>query len=69
MTFTELDRRIRSALPNDNAERREILQGLHSIEEGTNFCTNFFFAVSGYKLRDDGSWIKEDHPTMFQVQV
>lgn len=68
MTFTELDNAIREALPVDNAERRRILEGLHGIEEGMNFCANFFLSVTGHKVSADGT-IQKLERTKFQVNA
>ena len=68
MTFTELDNAIREALPVDNAERRRILEGLHGIEEGMNFCANFYLNVTGHKVSADGT-IRKDERTKFQVNA
>lgn len=65
MTFQELDSMIRQALP-DGIDRRNILDGLHSIEEGVNMCANFYLGVAGYKIREDGSLAKSE-TTTFQV--
>lgn len=68
MTFTELDNAIRGALPVDNPERRRILEGLHGIEEGMNFCANFYLSVTGHKVSADGA-IQKDERTKFQVNA
>lgn len=68
MTFQELDHAIREALPTDNAERRRILEGLHGIEEGMNFCANFYLNVTGHTVNSDGTIIKKER-TKYQVNA
>ena len=64
--FQSLDKKVRSALP-DGVERRHILEELHTLEEGTNMILGFLLKATGHRLRDDGSWLKEES-TVFQVQ-
>jgi hypothetical protein len=68
MTFTELDQEIRAALPNDSPQRRRILEGLHGIEEGMNFCANFYLSVTGHKTNLDGTITKKEK-TKYQVNA
>lgn len=58
MTFFQLDKRIREALP-DGVERRHILEGLHGIEEGFNLCATFYLNVSGHTMDEEGRLTKE----------
>jgi hypothetical protein len=66
MSFLELDQRIRSAMP-DGPERRDILVGLHDLEEGANQTLGWLLSVSNYKLDEEGvSWTQQAS-TRFQV--
>ena len=65
MTFQELDLLIRDAV-EDTAKRRKILEGLHGIEEGMNFCANFYLNVPGHTVYLDGTITKKD-TTKFQI--
>tara|TARA_R100001129_G_scaffold80851_1_gene54989 strand:+ start:43 stop:267 length:225 start_codon:yes stop_codon:yes gene_type:complete len=65
MTFQELDLLIRDAV-EDTAKRRKILEGLHGIEEGMNFCANFYLNVTGHTVNLDGTITKKDK-TKFQI--
>jgi len=65
MTFQELDLLIRDAV-EDTAKRRRILEGLHGIEEGMNFCANFYLNVTGHTVNLDGTITKKDK-TKFQI--
>ena len=65
MTFQELDLLIRDAV-EDTAKRRKILEGLHGIEEGMNFCANFYLNVTGPTVNLDGTITKKDK-TKFQI--
>lgn len=67
MTFQELDRRIREALP-DGIERRQILEGLHEIEEGVNLTANFYLAVTGHICDEHGRYYKPK-TTKYQVNA
>jgi hypothetical protein len=68
MTFQELDHAIRESLPTDNAERRRILEALHGIEEGMNFCANFYLSVTGHTTNLDGTITKKER-TKYQVNA
>ena len=66
MSFLELDQRIRSAMP-DGPERRDILVGLHDLEEGANHMLGWLLSTQNYKLDEEGvSWAKQSS-TRFQV--
>ena len=65
MTFQELALLIRDAV-EDTAKRRRILEGLHGIEEGMNFCANFYLNVTGHTVNLDGTITKKDK-TKFQI--
>ena len=65
MTFQELDLLIRDAV-EDTAKRGKILEGLHGIEEGMNFCANFYLNVTGHTVNLDGTITKKDK-TKFQI--
>tara|TARA_R100000388_G_scaffold61208_1_gene44868 strand:+ start:1028 stop:1183 length:156 start_codon:yes stop_codon:yes gene_type:complete len=42
------------------------LEGLHGIEEGMNFCANFYLNVTGHTVNLDGTITKKDK-TKFQI--
>jgi hypothetical protein len=64
MTFQELDRAVREAIP-DGIQRRLILQGIHGMEEAANQHLGYLLSVSSHKLVGEG-WVKQDS-TLFQV--
>jgi len=68
MTFSELDTRIRTAVP-DEIERKNILEGLHGIEEAINLCATFWLSASGYTIDLDSGDIyrRETRATKFQI--
>ena len=70
MTFRELDKRIRSAVPDEN-ERKYILQGLHEIEESMNQCAVFWMSVSGYAMDSKTGEVhhKTEQSTRFQINI
>lgn len=68
MTFKELDARIRTNV-TDEVERKQILEGLHGIEEAMNICATFWLSVSGYKIDGDEIYRRDERPTLFQVNI
>ena len=65
MNFFELDKLVRAALP-DGVDRRNILEGLHALEEGMNLCANFYLSAAGYKIDEEGR-LEKQNQTMQQV--
>ena len=65
MTFAELDTMIRASVP-DPIARREILTGLHEIQEAVNQCAVWWLGVSGFTVEEDRIY-QEASKTRFQV--
>ena len=65
MTFAELDTMIRASVP-DPIVRKEILTGLHEIQEAVNQCAIWWLGVSGYTVEEDRIYRKASK-TRFQV--
>ena len=66
MRFIELDQRIRSGM-EDGPERRDILSGLHDLEEGANQMLGWLLSVQNYTLDEEGKSWTQQSSTRFQV--
>jgi len=71
VTFAELDTMIRASVP-DPIARKEILTGLHEIQEAVNQCAVWWLGVSGFTVEGE-QYQREDRiyrkasKTRFQV--
>ena len=66
MRFIELDQRILSGM-EDGPERRDILSGLHDLEEGANQMLGWLLSVQNYTLDEEGKSWTQQSSTRFQV--